>query len=216
VFHLFQNVPVRIHRQPDRGVSEQLHDEARVDPLRKEQSRGGVAEIVESYTRQRSRFQDRVGADPGASGATRVAGSRNFKDSYAPYFQRVEIAFSTAGRIVSKEELAHLGLIADPRQQASAAAHSTYSELPRGSEGYFSPNRRPAVRKWPNYTRCVEGAPEARAGGRAAVSRADFTWCMIAIDWGWSIEETAARLMQQSPKAFESCMPCSPRGVQQP
>jgi hypothetical protein len=33
---------------------------------------------------------------------------------------------------------------------------------------------------------------------------ADFTWCMIAIDWGWNIEETAARLMEESSKAREN------------
>jgi hypothetical protein len=149
-----------------------------------------------------------VGADLAASGATRVAGSLNFKDKYAPDFPRVEIAFSSAGRIVSKEELARLGLIApgSPRRQPAAAAHLAYSESPRSSGAY--PSRiglaRPAARKWPSYSRCLEGAPEARAGGRPDISRADFTWCMIAVDWGWSVEETAVRLLAQSPKAREN------------
>lgn len=39
---------------------------------------------------------------------------------------------------------------------------------------------------------------------RPDISRADFTWCMIAIDWGWSVTDTAARLMQLSPKAREN------------
>jgi hypothetical protein len=150
-----------------------------------------------------------VGADLAASGATRLAGSLNFKDKYAPDFPRVELTFSTAGLIATKEKLAHLGLIAPgddpPRGQPAPAAHLAHSESPRGSGGY--PSRiavaRPAVRKWPHYGRCVEGAPEARAGGRPDISRADFTWCMIAIDWGWSVEETVARLMEQSPKALE-------------
>ncbi len=147
-----------------------------------------------------------VSADPAASGATRVAGSLNFKDKYAPDFPRVGIAFSSAGRIVSKEKLAHLIALGDFREQASAAAHSSYSESPGNSGRYRSriAVARPAVRKWPSYSRCVEGAPEAHAGGRPDISRADFTWCMIAIDWGWSVEETAARLMEQSPKAREN------------
>jgi hypothetical protein len=101
--------------------------------------------------------------------------------------------------------LAHLGLIAlgdPPRGQPAAAAHLAYNESPRGSGGIAAV--RPPERKWPSYARCVEGAPEARAGGRPDISRADFTWCMIAIDWGWGIEETAARLMEQSPKAREN------------
>ena len=30
-----------------------------------------------------------------------------------------------------------------------------------------------------------------------------FTWCMTAIDWGWSIEETARKLLEVSEKARE-------------
>ena len=41
-------------------------------------------------------------------------------------------------------------------------------------------------------------------GDRRDVSRADFTWCMTAIDWGWSVEATAARLMEESEKAHEN------------
>jgi hypothetical protein len=32
---------------------------------------------------------------------------------------------------------------------------------------------------------------------------ADFTWCMTAIDWGWSIEETARKLPDVSERAAE-------------
>jgi hypothetical protein len=32
---------------------------------------------------------------------------------------------------------------------------------------------------------------------------ADFAWCMTAIDWGWSIEDTAAKLVEVSEKARE-------------
>jgi hypothetical protein len=30
---------------------------------------------------------------------------------------------------------------------------------------------------------------------------ADFSWCMTAIDWGWSIEDTAVKLVEVSEKA---------------
>jgi len=33
---------------------------------------------------------------------------------------------------------------------------------------------------------------------------ADFTWCLTAISWGHGIEETAARLMEESAKAREN------------
>ncbi len=32
---------------------------------------------------------------------------------------------------------------------------------------------------------------------------ADFAWCMTAIDWGWSIEGTAAKLLEVSERARE-------------
>ena len=44
------------------------------------------------------------------------------------------------------------------------------------------------------------------------ISRADFVWCMTAITWGWSTDETAERLMEESAKAQENgaAMPSSP------
>ena len=33
------------------------------------------------------------------------------------------------------------------------------------------------------------------------VSRADFVFCMTAITWGWSVDDTAERLMEESAKA---------------
>ena len=33
------------------------------------------------------------------------------------------------------------------------------------------------------------------------ISRADFTWCMTAIDWSWSVDDTANRLLEESAKA---------------
>jgi hypothetical protein len=45
------------------------------------------------------------------------------------------------------------------------------------------------------------------SGDRPDISRADFTFCLLAIDWGWSIEETAGRLLQESSKAQENGEP---------
>jgi hypothetical protein len=59
-------------------------------------------------------------------------------------------------------------------------------------------------RRWPSYQRCLENAPLARAGRHRDVSRTDFTWCLIALDWGFGVEDTAARLMEESRKAQES------------
>ncbi len=59
-------------------------------------------------------------------------------------------------------------------------------------------------RPWPNYQRCVDNAPPAHGEDHPDISRADFTFCLLAIDWGWGVEETAARLMQESGKAREN------------
>ncbi len=39
---------------------------------------------------------------------------------------------------------------------------------------------------------------------RPDISRADFTWCRTAIEWGWGIQDTARRLMELSSKAKEN------------
>jgi hypothetical protein len=135
------------------------------------------------------RIRKAAGADPSASGATRIAGSRNYKDKYAPDFPTVHVAYSAPGRTTTKEQLETLHLIASPEPLRLAPVR-------------VSNARRRAA--WPSYQRCIDNAPEKHGGGGQDVSRADFTWCMIAIDWGWGIEATAARLMEESAKAREN------------
>ena len=126
------------------------------------------------------------GADPGASGATRLAGSINYKRKYAPEFPQVSILDATPNRIATLSELEATGLVAHP-------------EVQRVPPGRVPPTRQ--EKRWPSYERCLQGAPAALGSNRPDVSRADFTFCMIAIDWGWSLAETCARLLQKSSKA---------------
>jgi len=61
------------------------------------------------------------------------------------------------------------------------------------------------ARRWPDYQRCLDGAPESKSRpGKPRESLADFTWCKTALDWGWTTQETAARLMEVSAKAREN------------
>ncbi len=136
------------------------------------------------------RLRQGTGADLTASGATRISGSLNFKEKYAPDYPRVEIVHASIGRVATRDELEALGVVAPPEKAAPAAIPVS--------------RQRPSARGWPNYQRCVENAPPARSGGRPDISRADFTFCLLAIDWGWSAEETAARLMELSGKAQEN------------
>lgn len=132
------------------------------------------------------RLRKGTGADPNASGATRVAGSRNFKERYAPDFPLIEIAASSPGLQTSQDQLIALGLVAPIAPQRAASP-------PRRAQG--------AGRQWPSYERCVREAPAKRDHSGPDTSRADFTWALIALDWGFSVEATTAQLMELSDKA---------------
>jgi hypothetical protein len=136
------------------------------------------------------RLRKETGADPTASGATRVSGSLNFKAKYAPAFPRVETVHSSPGMVVTRADLEALGVVAPPEKTDPATVRTS--------------RRRPAARGWTSYQRCVVNAPPVHGGGRPDISRADFTFCLLALDWGWGVEETAARLMQESNKAREN------------
>jgi hypothetical protein len=138
------------------------------------------------------RLRNGTGADATASGATRVAGSLNFKDKYAPNFPRVAIEQAQPGRKTTAAELERLGLVAAPEPPA------------RQSLPPARPRARASNRKWPSYALCLDGAPLNHDKTGPKRSSADWAWCMIAIDWGWSVDETAARLMEESSKAQEN------------
>lgn len=140
------------------------------------------------------RIRKGAGADPSASGATRLAGSLNFKTKYDPDFPRVRINHSSPGQLTTREQLESLGLVA-------ATWHSLTSATPyRISRGRHLGRGT----RWPNYERCIENAPLNHDQTGPDISKADFTYCLLAIDWGRGVEETAARLLEISPKAREN------------
>jgi hypothetical protein len=65
-------------------------------------------------------------------------------------------------------------------------------------------NAKARAGRWPSYRYCVEHAPKAHGADHNDISKADFTLCMTAIDWGHSVEETASRLMEESSTAREN------------
>jgi hypothetical protein len=137
------------------------------------------------------RVRKATGADPTASGAVRVAGTANYKRKYEPDFPVIAIDLAQPGRTVSPAALQTAGLIVAPEKSAPAKI------LPRRHGG----------RKWPSYKFCVDHAPKAHNADRPDISRADFTFCMTAIDWGFTVEATAARLLEESGKARENGQP---------
>jgi hypothetical protein len=139
------------------------------------------------------RLRKGAGADLTASGATRISGSVNFKAKYAPEFPLVTLGQVNASHVTTVAELDAAGIVApkaEPRQPRPAAN--------RVSAG------RPTRKKWPSYKFCLDNAPLAHGENKPDTSRADFTWCRTAIEWGWSVEATASRLLELSAKAKEN------------
>ena len=134
-----------------------------------------------------------AGADISASGATRVAGTTNYKRKYEPNFPTVKMVDAVPGRIVTQAQLDSLGLLAPP-EPAPAVIPLRSRRKRSAAEG---------ERTWPDYERCVSGAPPSKEGDGPDRSMADFFWCMLAAQRGWSIEETANELMEVSAKAQE-------------
>ncbi len=139
------------------------------------------------------RLRKGSGADATASGSTRIAGSRNFKAKYAPTFPRVEITHANPGNLTTVAALEQAGFMA-PREEPKP---------PRPAH-VLTPGGRPSRKKWPSYAYCVQHAPMSHGEDRPDISRADFTWCRTAIEWGWGIQDTASRLMELSDKAKEN------------
>jgi RepB DNA-primase from phage plasmid len=142
------------------------------------------------------RLRKGTGADKSASGATRVAGTVNYKRKYEPDFPMVKIDEAHPGRVVTKAQLEAMGIVAAPEPETVAS-----EEFIKARQTGPSQYRPRANKILPDYGISLAGAPPNRAGTGPDRSMADFTWCMTAIDWGWSIEETAKKLPEVSERA---------------
>lgn len=148
-------------------------------------------------------FKTRVrrgsGADHSATGATRIAGSLNFKTKYAPAFPRVEIARANAGSVTTVAALEQSGFVAPAETRQPPASVPRQLSRP----GRKMTGKGTAPRHWPDYQRTLQGAPR-KDDGSPDRSRADFMFCKWAIQRGHGIEETAAKLAEVSERAQES------------
>jgi len=90
-------------------------------------------------------------------------------------FPTVRIVDAAPGRIVTQTQLDALGLVALP-EPAPAVIPLRSRRKHSAAEG---------ERTWPDYQRCVTGAPPNQEGSGPDRSMADFFWCMMAAQRGW-------------------------------
>jgi RepB DNA-primase from phage plasmid len=135
-----------------------------------------------------------VGSDLSASGATRIAGSINFKERYSPNFPTVRIVNVTRGRRVRPSELRRYLASTDPPRPHAPSA-------PAGDRQIGS-----IYKRWPSYERCLSDAPRAKNHDGPDRSKADFQFCLFSIDRGFTVDATAQHLMLKSGKAIEKGM----------
>jgi hypothetical protein len=144
----------------------------------------------------RTRVRRSAGADHSATGAVRIAGSKNFKQKYAPAFPIIELAQVAAGRTVTAAMLEKAGLLAArqaPAIQPPASVPPLVSRHKAQASGRWY---------WPDYQQSLRGAP-LKGDGTPDRSLGDFMWCKWALQRGHSIEQTAAKLAEVSAKAQE-------------
>jgi hypothetical protein len=161
----------------------------------------GVPEDKEAFKSLMRRVRAAVGVDANdksASHATRLAGTENFKTKYGPDFPTIQIVEAHPGRVMTPAQLEQMGLLAAPEPEIPATAFTS-----RTGQGRGGAQRARSDKVWPDYAKSLAGAPRNDSGNGPDRSLADFAWCMTAIDWGWSIEETAAKLPEVSEKARE-------------
>lgn len=139
----------------------------------------------------RTRVRKGAGADKSATGATRIAGSLNFKKKYAPNFPMIAVSQINAGRMTTIAALNQAGLIAEAEHPQPPASVPPRNFPPRPAAG----------RRWPDYQQSLKGAPLKKDGTGPDRSLADFMWCKWAIERGWTTDETAAKLLEVSEKA---------------
>ena len=137
------------------------------------------------------RLRKGTGADATASGATRIAGSSNYKRKYEPDFPTVAIVEAAPSRTVSPAQLNEMGLVAP---ETRFQDHVMGRRMNLAREG----------RTWPDYDQCVLGAPLNHSQTGPDISRADYFFSRLAAQRGWSVDETAAKLMDLSAKAKEN------------
>jgi hypothetical protein len=134
------------------------------------------------------RLRRGINADLNASGAARLAGSRNFKPKYQSIGFPAVQAVRVEPVLASYPELDEAGVAA-----------------PAVEQRYFRPQpvRSDGNRKWARMEDVFRTAPLRKDGSGIDRSQADGWWCKWNAERGWSISEMAEKLPEVSEKARE-------------
>ena len=116
----------------------------------------GVPEGKEQRKEFTRRVRQRVGGyDKSASGATRVAGTENFKLKYAPNYPTVSVVETHPGRVMTPEQLGAQGLLSakpEPKKAEHLKFTQTVSARTKGKE------------EWPSYEESLKRAGPNQEG----------------------------------------------------
>jgi RepB DNA-primase from phage plasmid len=167
-------------------------DESR--PARTDEEKALRARQKEAAKQFHIRVRKGAGADKSATGATRIAGSLNFKKKYAPNFPVITLSQVSEGRVTTTAALQQAGLVAEVEQPSPPA-----SVPPR-----IFPPRAVADRRWADYQLALRGAPLKKDGSGPDRSLADYMFCRWNAQRGWTKDEIAAKLLETSEKAQEA------------
>jgi hypothetical protein len=129
-----------------------------------------------------------------------VAGTTNYKRKYEPEFPTVTISDTAPGRIMTAAELEALQLVAPP--EPVIILPSPPARVSQRSEAAIR------ARKWPDYGRCIQSAPPNQGNTGPDTSRADFTWCITALDWGFDIPDYCEAYGAEQPGKGERAALC--------
>jgi hypothetical protein len=135
-------------------------------------------------------------ADKSASGATRMAGTENFKTKYGPDYPSVAIIHGVPGRVMTPERLSDMGLLAElePAKAFAPEIDSGHRAPARVSAGNYD-------RPWPSYQVTLSRTRPKKDGSGPDRSLADFNFAMTCCTGGKSVEDTVAKLMEVSENA---------------
>jgi hypothetical protein len=159
-----------------------------------------VSDVADEKEREvlRARLIAATGADKGATGAARLAGSFNAKEKYRQgdnSFVCVRLVSVAAGRMVTVAELDAADLLAALPPQPTPSVADADADEKRGVVARVS-------RREPSYAK-AQASVRHKTDGSIDRSAVDALFAVTCLNWKWTESETLDILKRNSPKAAE-------------